>query len=131
MPISMKPAIDIVVHVPTATADLVTYGSGANAAGQVATNLEEGDGTGYSNKWTDHTIPAYFTPGVLKKWDRDTAGYQLLGESSLKIAPEYRDLLESADYLTFKSADWDFKFHTEFGAGFGNERITLALFRRR
>ena len=127
----MKSPIDVIVHVPTATADLVTYGSGANAAGQVGVNVETGDGTGYTNRWTHHTIPAYYTPGVLKRWNRESAGYELLGEASLKVDPLHRTLLGTADYLTFKGADWDFKFHTEFGAGFGNDRIVLALFRRR
>lgn len=131
MPVSMKRPIEITVHVPKATAALVAVSSGANTTGQVAINLEQGDATGYEDLWDDRTIPAYFHPGVLKKWDREAEGFAFMGESSLTVEPAYEDLLDSADYLSFNNVDWDFSRYTELGAGFGNDRIVLALFRRR
>ena len=131
MPVSFRSATTVTVHVPTLSGSLVTSVSGVNATGGVAVNLEEGDVTGYTNTFTDYSIPGYYSPRVLKRWQPAVGGYELIGEASLKVDTRYTALISSGSHLTFNNVDWTYRQYTEMGAGFGNDRIVLALTRKR
>lgn len=131
MPVSMKRPMDIELVVLTPSGSLIESASGSNPTGRVGVNIEDDDGTGYTNYTTAYTIPAYFSPRTLKRWDRQAGGYELLGEASLKVDPIYLDLILSGSHLRFHGADWDYKQMEELGVGAGNDRIILSLMRKR
>lgn len=131
MPVGMKRSINITLHVPTASGSLVEVAGGYNDAGQVAIDVFEGDGTGFTNFYTDYTIPVQFTPGVAKRYDLQLQGYRFLGECSIKVETKYADIIASGSHLTMNNVEWDYKRLNELGVGFGNDRIVLALTRRK
>lgn len=131
MPIGMKRSTEAILFVPTASGSLTEVGSGNSAAGNVAVDLFEGDGTGYSNFFTEYTIPVQFSPGVAKRYDLALQGYRFLGECSVKIDTKYEDLVDSGSHLQIGSVLWNYQRLTERGAGFGNDRLVLALTRRK
>lgn len=130
MSIGFKRAIDVTLHVPTVSGSLVEVPGGYNDAGRVAFDLFEGDGTGFTNFYTDYTIPAQFSPGVAKRYDLSLQGFRFLGECSIKVESKYADIIASGSHLTIGSVEWNYQRLTERGAGFGNDRIVLALTRK-
>ena len=131
MTIGFKRSINATIHVPTPTAKLVQTAGGHNAAGNVAINVTEGDGTGYTNRWTDYTIPVQFTPGVAKRYDLTLQGYRFLGECSIKVDTKYADLIASGSHLTIGDVEWNYQRLSELGVGLANDRIVLALNRKK
>lgn len=131
MPVSMKRPIDVMLVVLTPSGSLIESASGSNPTGKVGINIEDDDGSGFTNFTTEYAIPAYFDPRTLKRWDRQAGGYELLGEASLKVDPIYADLLASGSHLRFHGAEWDYKQMEEFGVGAGNDRLILSLMRKR
>lgn len=131
MPKSFKRPIDVQLVMVTTSGSLIESASGVNIAGSVGRNIEQDDGTGYTNYTTSYNIPAYFSPRTLKRWDRKAGGYELLGEASLKVDPIYLDLILSGSHLRFHGTDWDYRQMEELGVGAGNDRIVLSLMRKR
>jgi hypothetical protein len=132
MPIGFKRDITITLHVPTPSGSLIEVTpSGVNTAGQAAINLMEGDGTGYTNYFTQYDLPAKFSPGVAKRYDLQMQGYRFLGECSIKVAPQYANLIASGSHITIGDTDWQYQRLSELGVGAGNDRIVLALTRKR
>ena len=131
MSIGFKRSTNAIIHVPTPSGSLIQIsGSGGHqAAGNVAINVLSG--TGYSNFYTDYTIPVQFTPGVAKKYDLQMQGYRFLGECSIKVDTKYSDLLASGSHITIGTVEWNYARLSELGVGFGNDRIVLALNRRK
>lgn len=114
MPIGFRRSIEATFHV-------------ADTSAQAATaNVFDNDGVA----WTDYTIPVQFVPGVAKKYDLQLQGYRFLGDCSIKIDPEYTDLVNSGSYLTIGSVNWNYQQIRELGTGVANDRIVLALTRR-
>lgn len=130
MPIGMRRMVETTFFVPTASGSLVETAGGYNPHGYVAVDLTEGDGTGYTNYWQERTINAQFIPGIAKRYDQNLHGYKFLGECSIKIESKYDDLVSSATHLKIGSVEWNFQRISELGAGFGNDRIVLALTRK-
>lgn len=131
MPIGFRRDITITLHVRTPEADLIEVTpDGVNLEGEVAINMEEGDGTGYSNYWTQYELPAKFSPGVAKRYDLQMQGYRFLGECSIKVDTRYADLISSGSHITIGKVDWNYQRISELGAGSGNDRIVLALTRK-
>ena len=82
--------------------------------------------------WTHYTIPdAQFIPGVARKYDLQMQGYRFLGECSVKVPTTYEGIVNSGSYVTIGSVDWNYSRLSEMGVGFGNDRIVLALTRRK
>jgi hypothetical protein len=131
LPISMKRPIDIQLVVLTPSGSLIESVSGSNPTGRVGINIEDDDGTGFTNYTQEFTIPAYFNPRTLKRWDRQAGGYELLGECSVKVDTIYADLIASGSHLRFHGAEWDYTQMEELGVGAGNDRIILGLMRKR
>lgn len=131
MPIGFKRPIEVIFFVPTASGSLVEVGSGNSAAGNVAVDKFEGDGTGYSNFFTPYTLPAQFSPGVAKRYDLTLQGYRLLGEHTIKLETKYETIVTAGSHVQIGAVEWDYKRITERGVGFGNDRIVLALTRRK
>ena len=115
MPIGFKRATDVTFHVPVTSAQAATA------------NVFDTEGVA----WTDYTIPAQFTPGVAKRYSLSQNGYIFLGECSIKVDPKYESLVASGSHLTIGSVEWNYKQISELGAGFGNDRIVLALTRKK
>lgn len=80
--------------------------------------------------WTEYTVPAQFSPGVAKRYDLQLHGYRFLGECSIKLNTVYEGIVNSGSYLTIGSVDWNYQALSTYGAGFGNDRLVLALTRR-
>jgi len=131
VPIGFKRPIDVIFYVATPSGSLVEVGSGNSAAGNVAVDKFEGNGTGYSNYFTPFTASAQFTPGVAKRYSLSAAGYVFLGDCSIKLESKYADLVAAGSHLKIGSVEWNYKQISERGAGFGNDRIVLALTRRK
>jgi len=132
MPIGFRRAREVTFHVPTPPAQLITVSGGHNDEGNVAFDLFAGvDGTGYENPTQPRTVSAMFVPGPIQRWDADANGYRFLGECSLKLHTKYRPLVDDALYVSIGSVDWDFSILSEYGRDLGNDRIILALHRRR
>lgn len=122
--------VPVIFHVPTASGSLIAVSSGANTAGHVGIDKLQGDGTGYTNSWTDYTVQAHFIPGTVQEYDKDAGGYRFLGQCSIKLDTRYLGLVNSGSHLTIGSVSWDYKRLDVLGEGFGNDRIVLALNRR-
>lgn len=126
----MRRPIEVTFFVPTASGSLVESASGYNTMGKVAVDLTEGDGTGYDNYWQERTISAQFVPGVAKRYDQNIHGYRFLGDCSIRVESKYADLVASGTHLKIGTVEWNYKQIEELGAGFGNDRIVLALTRK-
>lgn len=128
MPVSFKQRVNIEVMIPTPSGSLIAHASGINAAGSVG--IDKQAGTGYTNPYTSRTITATYNPKVLQRYDKDAGGYRFIGECSLKLDPQHRDLLDQGDYIVFKDVEWQYRQLDELGEGMGNDRIVLALNRK-
>lgn len=116
MPIGFKRPTEVVFHVPNTSAQ------------EYSANAFDQDGV----TWTDYTITdAQFSPGIAKRYDLQMQGYRFLGECSVKVPTTYEDIVDSAAYLTIGSVDWSYARMNELGVGFANDRIVLALTRRK
>lgn len=123
--------IQVTFHVPTPSGSLIETSGGHNAAGNVAISVLEGDGTGYTNYWTDYTVPAQFIPGIAKRYDLQSNGFRFLGECSIKVDTQYTGIINSGSHLTIGDVEWDYSRLAERGAGFANDRLILVLNRRK
>lgn len=105
----------------------VTFHILDNSAEAYSANAFDDDGV----TDTEYTVPAQFTPGVAKRYDLQLQGWRFLGECSVKLDTKYESLVGSGSYLTIGTVDWNYRSISEYGAGFGNDRIILALTRRK
>ena len=131
MTVGFKRSIEATFFVPTPSGSLIATSGGHNAAGNVAIDKFEGDGTGFTNYFQELTIPVQFTPGVAKRYDLQLQGYRFLGECSIKVDTQYTDLVESGSHLQIGNVQWNYQRLSELGVGFGNDRIVLALTRKK
>lgn len=115
MPIGFKRSVEATFHVPVTTAQAATA------------NVFDTDGV----TWTDYTIPVQFTPGVAKRYDLQLQGYRFLGECSIKVDTKYEGVVTSGSHLTIGSVEWNYQRLSELGVGFGNDRLVLALTRKK
>lgn len=88
------------------------------------------DQTGYENYYTEHTIPAYYRPGAVKRMDQLAGGVVYLGECSIKISIDYASLIARSMFLEFNDIRWNFTRMSDPGVSMGQARIVLALSRK-
>lgn len=130
MTVGFKRPIEVTFFVPTASGSLVEVGSGNSAALNVAIDKFEGDGTGYSNPFTEYTVPARLDPRVAKQFDLQAMGYRFLGDCSIKVDTKYEGLVASGSHVKIGTVEWSYKRIAELGTGLANDRIVLALTRK-
>lgn len=105
---------------------------GLNALGNVSVKVDctACSQTGYQNFFTTVTVPAYYRPGVVKRWNIQRGGYDLVGDMTIKVDAQWASLLERSTHLDFKGVAWHFTQLRDPGAAMGQERIVLALYRK-
>ena len=131
MPTGFRRPINVTFFVPTVSGSLVEQASGVNTAGQVGIDKEQGDGTGFTNYFTEYEVSARYSPKTLQRYDQQAGGYRFLGECSLALDTSLQGLVDSGSYITFNNVDWSYKQLDELGVGFGTDRLILALIRKR
>ena len=115
IPVSFRRRIDVTFYV-------------ADTSAQTATaNVFDNDGV----VWNTRTVSAYFIPGTVQKYDLQAMGYRFLGECSIKLDTKYAGLVQSGSHVQIGNVQWNYKQIEELGTGFGNDRIILALTRKK
>ena len=88
------------------------------------------DGTGYENYWLTATIPAFYSPLGVKRYDHVAGATSMDGDAQIKIANIYRDLLDSATHLVFGGSQWSFRMMRDPGQAMGQRRLIYTLTRK-
>ena len=115
MPIGFRRTTEATFFVPDDSAQAATA------------NVFDDDGV----EWLQRTVPVQFVPGIAKKWDLQAMGYRFLGECSIKLDTKYAGLVQSGSHVQIGNVQWNYKQIEELGTGFGNDRIILALTRKK
>jgi hypothetical protein len=100
--------------------------------GNVAVKVDctECGGTGYDNLWTEVTLPAYYTPGPVKRWNPVAGGVTYFGNCLIKLNAQYRAAFDNCDYVEMDGVQYDFVFMENPGEGMGQKRLVIALSRK-
>jgi hypothetical protein len=88
------------------------------------------DTTGYENYWRTTYIPAYYSPGQLRRWDRNTGTVVYDGDSLIKIDQAYETLMSIATHVEFNGAKWSFRMLRDPGLAMGQRRLIYSLTRK-
>lgn len=134
MPVSFKQRIFVTAYTKTPADELILCSDcgGLNALGRVAVQIDctTCNMTGYENYYTAATIPAYYIPGGIKRWDVQRGGVVYNGEAAIKVDAVYEDSINSAEYLELDGIRWQFTSVSDPGKAFGQRRLLLALNRK-
>jgi hypothetical protein len=96
----------------------------------VKVDCEYCDSTGFSNKWTQIQIPAYYQPGAVQRWNPVAGGVTFLGSCAVKVNELYRDTINGSDFIEMNGVQWNYLFTEDPGAALGQERLIIALTRK-
>lgn len=86
--------------------------------------------TGYENFWRTTTIPGFYRPGALKRWDINAGAIVYDGDASIKLHPQYESLMASATHIEFDGAEWMFRQMRDPGKAMGQRRLVYSVTRK-
>ena len=135
MPISFKSPITVTAFQKTPTENLVfcSVCGGINALGNVAVKIDctACDTTGYSNFYTEITLPAYYTPGGIRRWNAESGAVSYSGECTIKLDARYKDFLDDTVFIEFGGIRWQFNIMEDPGSAMAQGRLILVMSRRK